>query len=194
MTSAEHSLRSYPRTSARICRGEGSRSAIVPLAREILTEETAPHGPVTSPLPTWSGGAFLCDGVARGAESLPVTPDWPWSLPSCRALACGLPRQVELRELASRHEEAFFELKRLHREELEDVRRRSADSQALEVLARQVMAPLNAARALSARGMSLASRFLGGLAPWIRLNSNEHAVWPCAPYGGVSSTPSCACG
>lgn len=40
---------------------------------------------------------------------------------------------------AQRHEEAFAELKRLHREELEDVRRRSADSQTLETLVGQVV-------------------------------------------------------
>lgn len=43
-----------------------------------------------------------------------------------------------MRELERQHEEALCGVKRLHLEELEDVRRRSADARTLETLARQV--------------------------------------------------------
>lgn len=50
-----------------------------------------------------------------------------------------LPRiQNEIRKAEARHAEALSELKRVHREELEDVKRRNADSKSLEALAGQV--------------------------------------------------------
>lgn len=46
--------------------------------------------------------------------------------------------QEDLRKAESRHGEAMAELKRLHKEELEDTRRRISDSNTLEALAGQV--------------------------------------------------------
>lgn len=46
--------------------------------------------------------------------------------------------QNGIRKAEARHNEALSELKRVHREELEDIQRRNADSKSLEALAGQV--------------------------------------------------------
>ncbi|CAM9541564.1 unnamed protein product [Ectocarpus fasciculatus] len=54
----------------------------------------------------------------------------------------------DLRKAEGRQEEALSELKRLHREELEDTRRRNSDSKTLETLAEQVQASAGAVKLL----------------------------------------------
>ncbi|CAN0223461.1 unnamed protein product [Pylaiella littoralis] len=58
-----------------------------------------------------------------------------------------------LRKAENRHREALAELKRLHKEELEDTRRRNSDSKTLEALAGQVQASAGAVKLLQSEMM-----------------------------------------
>ncbi|CAM9420463.1 unnamed protein product, partial [Hapterophycus canaliculatus] len=62
-------------------------------------------------------------------------------------------RQDDLRESDIRHREVLFEVKRLHSEELEDIRKRNSDSKTLEALAGQVQASAGAVKLLQAEMM-----------------------------------------
>ncbi|CAM9432226.1 unnamed protein product [Laminaria digitata] len=72
-------------------------------------------------------------------------------------------QQSDLHKAETRHEETVSELKRLHHEEVEDIRRRNADSKTLETLAGQVHESAGAVKLLQAemvqrKGISEVSR------------------------------------